>query len=107
MSNKNRAKAGIVITAEGLKVAELRAGERLGTVLERRRLELDMDTEAVAGELPIRQYAYERIEWGLNNNPPDDIIEAIAEVLDLNADDLFDLRTKDQKDPVDPFYWYW
>ena len=97
------------LTAEGVQLGvKLQAGERLGTVLERAREDKDLSHEEVAEELPIREWAYYRIEAGYNCDPPDDILEAIADVLGLDFDDLKALRKKDLDEPVDPsYYYYW
>ena len=99
----------IRLTAGGIQLGErvLKAGERLGTMLERARKEKNMTSSQLADELPIREYAYDRIEAGYNNNPPDDILEAIAEQLDLDIDDVKDTAQNDIDNPVDPNYYYW
>lgn len=97
------------LSAEGIELGvKLQAGERLGTVLERQREEMGLTTEELAADLPIREWAYYRIEAGYNCRPPDDILEAIATALSLDIDDLKDLREKDIDEPVDPdYYYYW
>lgn len=82
-------------------VREMKAGERLGTILERKRLEMNMSIMQLAEKLPIRVGPYARIESGFNSRPPDDILEAIADVLELDADMLKEVANKDFKEPVE------
>ena len=100
---------GVRITKDGIglvglkaseKPLELRAGERLGTVLERKRDELDLDVDDLVADLPIREYAYRRIEAGLNVRPPETIFlrlflklwvwtpEELGGLADLDSSDL-------------------
>ena len=95
----------IGLKASDSKSLELRAGERLGTVLERKRDELGLDVDDLVADLPIREFAYRRIESGVNVRPPDDILEAIAEALSLDAEELEDLADLDQSNPVDSYYY--
>jgi hypothetical protein len=107
---------GVRITAEGIELVgvdvddsiaptfEIKAGERLGTALERRRTELDLDADDVAEKLPIRSSSYQRIESGLNDRPPDDVLDAIAEALDMDAGELRDLAKLDERKPVERFF---
>jgi len=103
----NVTKASAIVTKEGIRVVkktELKAGERLGAILERKRQELGIDIEALAEDLPIRSDVYERIEFGFNTRPPDDILEAIAKQLKLNADDLKETADLDKESPVEQFF---
>jgi len=91
----------LLITDDGEILSDkLKAGERLGTMLERKRNELGMSIEDLVKELPIRESAYKGIEDGYNVAPPDDVIEAIAEALKLDPDELKKLASLDKSDPV-------
>jgi len=93
----------LVLKGGNLYLKDLVAGERLGTAIERKRKEMNLSMEEVADQLPIRVEAYKRIEYGYNNKPPDDIIEAIAKVLKLNADELKTMAQLDYEQPVDNY----
>ena len=80
----------------------LRAGERLGTMLERKRLAMNLTPEQIANKLPIREDKYRMIEAGYNRRPPDDILEAIATVLKLDVEELKSIVELDLKEPVEP-----
>ena len=82
---------------------ELHAGERLGTMIRRKREAKGMSIEETAAKLPIGEGAYVRIENGRNEKPPQDILKAIAKVLDLNADELKKVAALDYEVPVERF----
>lgn len=79
---------------------ELTAGERLGAACERARVKAGLAPEELAAKLPVRLSAYMDIERGYNNNPPDDVLEAICEQLGMKVEDAKQLRQMDRMMPV-------
>ncbi len=94
----------LAITETGEIIERLSAGERLGTVLERKRTAINMSVEELVEKLPIRMHAYQRIESGFNRRPPDDILAAIARVLKLKVKDLKEVADLDKSAPVDEYF---
>jgi len=73
-------------------------GVRLGERVEARRNELELTQQEVAADLPITASTYGGIERGEIIRPPDNVLEAIAEVLDLDFEELQRLADQDQQD---------
>lgn len=89
------------ITESGDIIETMQAGERLGTILERKRVDMGLSLEDVVEKLPIRIGPYARIESGFNSRPPDDILQAIAKVLKLNFNKLKEVGDLDFAEPVE------
>ena len=66
--------------------------------------EKGLDAKAVVDGLPIRIDAFSRIKSGLNSRPPDDVLEALADSLGIDADELKTLADLDKTDPVENFF---
>ncbi len=99
----------VKLTAKGLQLVssskvQLHGGERLGTILERKRDKLEMSIEDMVDGLPIRANVYERIEAGINPRPPDDVLEAIGKKLRIKLDKLKKIADLDADDPVERFF---
>ena len=78
----------------------LTAGERLGTYLTRTRQAKNLSIDQLAKQLPIGVNAVSSIETGYNTTPPDNILQAFSDVLGCDLDELMQLRTLDQEQPV-------
>lgn len=85
------------VTAEGL---ELTAGERLSTVLKRKRAEKGMTQAEVAANMPISEDTYRRIENGWDYELPDDILESLASHLGMAKEEVVRMYTLDKTSPV-------
>ena len=100
----------IQLTVKGIRLLRAKhpgkffAGERLGTVIERAMDEKGLDAKDFVDDLPIRADALKRIQSGLNSRPPDDVLEAIAKALGLDADELKETADLDKSEPVENFF---
>lgn len=109
-ASASRAVPSIQLTAKGIKLtgtkqaSEFRAGERLGTFIEKTMDEKKLGAKDIIAGLPIRIAAFKRIQSGLNSRPPDDVLEAIAKEIGVSADELKDLADLDRTDPVESFF---
>ncbi len=105
----NQKVTGVRLTTKGLQLVsspkiELHGGERLGTMLQRKRDKLEMSVADLVDGLPIRANVYERIEAGINPRPPDDILEAIGKKLRIKSEKLKKVADLDADDPVERFF---
>ena len=78
---------------------ELMAGDRLGSTIQKTRQSKLLTIDQVVKSLPISESVYRNIESGYLNPPPD-VIEAIASVLSMDADELKRLCDMDKSYPV-------
>lgn len=85
------------------KVKVIKAGERLGKVVQERREELAMTMTDVAAQTEFREGVFFRIEEGFNIRPSNDVLKQLAKVLNLNFGQLKDLADRDRDNPIEPF----
>jgi ribosome-binding protein aMBF1 (putative translation factor) len=85
------------------KVKIIKAGERLGKVLQERREDLGLNLTDVAAQTEFRESVLFRIEEGFNIRPSNDVLKQISKVLNLNFGQLKDLADRDRDNPIEPF----
>lgn len=85
------------------KVEVIKAGERLGKVLQERREDLGLNLTDVAAQTEFRESVLFRIEEGFNVRPSNDVLKQISKVLNLNFGQLKELADRDRDNPVEPF----
>jgi len=83
--------------AKGSKMNPKTKGEQLGQRIRARREEREMTLADVAADLPIDQSTLGGIERGEIIRPPDNVLRAIADALDLDFSELQSLADRDQE----------
>ena len=90
----------IVFAGESIR---FEAGERLGSMLQRKRRSLGIMPDEVAVKAGISEAAYQEIEAGYNSRPPDDVLQKICAALDLNFDECQRAAAMDRDMPVNGY----